>query len=285
MDRALRQLVKERGENSPFSSIELTDFCLEKGVCRAEALQFHLEGGLKVFESSKNYLQLGKISDESLNTLLLAFLDTRGEPAHNVVNHILENYFNRKSYRPTDYFSRYPIAALESVWEKYHQKTPIRFTRPLEKTVSAYDLKESATYRSQIQTQKQISNLRSTNIASQIFTTGSKASEENKLDYKLQTLMRELDIKNKRIEVLRQELKDLLLLKEERSRHGDDGDEDSFAESVARSRKSRETAWARMGGDNSMQETEVAFQNVRKVVEEGDSRFKLMGKHSGKKDH
>ena len=112
VERAIRQLIKDRGENSPFSSIELTDFCLDHRVCQAEALQFHLEGGLKVLESSKNYLQLGKISDESLNTLLMAFIDTHSEREHNVINHILENYFNRKSYRPSDYFDRYIVPAL-----------------------------------------------------------------------------------------------------------------------------------------------------------------------------
>ena len=104
------------------------------------------------------------------------------------------------------------------MWKRYHQKIPIQFTQHLEKTVSAYDPKDNNTYKSQISTQKQSSSLRGANIASQIFTT-SKASEESKLDYKLQTLMRELDIKNKRIEVMRQELKDLNSLKDQRSRH------------------------------------------------------------------
>ena len=95
-----------------------------------------------------------------------------------MVNHILENYFNRKSYRPNDYFTRYPIPPLEKVWEKYHQKVPLKFNRHLEKTVSSYDLKESdsgLTYKSQIGMTKRLSAMQSTNIASQIFTT-SKAS-------------------------------------------------------------------------------------------------------------
>ena len=48
-----------------------------------------------------------------------------------MVNHILENYFNRKGYRPADYFARYALRPLLNIWEKYHQKTPIRFDRPL----------------------------------------------------------------------------------------------------------------------------------------------------------
>lgn len=55
--------------------------------------------------------------------------------------------------------------------------------------------------------------MHSANIASQIFTN-FKSPEEKKVDYQLQTLMRELESKNKRIEVLRGELKELLLMKD-----------------------------------------------------------------------
>ena len=67
--------------------------------------------------------------------------------------------------------------------------------------------------------------------------------------------MRELDVKNKRIESLREELKELMLLRDERMRKQQEIsgslDEDGFR-NVARSRKSKEAVWANMGGDNSM---------------------------------
>lgn len=50
---------------------------------------------------------------------------------------------------------------------------------------------------------------------------------------------------------------------------------------VGRSRKSKELAWANMGADNSMNESEVAFKFVKKAVEQDKAEGgKLrLGKH------
>lgn len=91
---------------------------------------------LKVLETTKNYLQLGKLSDESLNYILLEYIKRDyAKPA--VVNTILENYFNRKSHSPLQYLQSPNLAPLKKVWEQHHHK--LRPTK-LEKITSIHNL-------------------------------------------------------------------------------------------------------------------------------------------------
>lgn len=60
-----------------------------------------------------------------------------------VVNHILENYFNRKSYRPADYFVSPELSPLRQIWEKFHHKVLIRQQSKLEKACSTQEIKET----------------------------------------------------------------------------------------------------------------------------------------------
>jgi hypothetical protein len=56
--------------------------------------------------STKNYLQLNKISHNTLNRLLLEYSDLKGEEADQTVNSIIENYLGRNDIRPNDYFTQ-----------------------------------------------------------------------------------------------------------------------------------------------------------------------------------
>jgi hypothetical protein len=138
IENGLRAAHQERRENSPLNQVEMVEFCVRTGVLREEVMELHFAGRLKVLESSKNYLQLGKLSDGTLNRLLLEFAAREGEGGEGVVNHILENYFNRKSYRPVDYFNDASLAPLRAIWEKFHHKVSVR---RLEKTTSIQELK------------------------------------------------------------------------------------------------------------------------------------------------
>lgn len=81
----------------------MIEFCLKNNLIKEYICEVHFSTKLKTLESSKNYLQLGKLSKEHLNYLLLRYL-ARGEPdAPKTINTILENYINRKSYRPAEY--------------------------------------------------------------------------------------------------------------------------------------------------------------------------------------
>lgn len=75
--------------------------------------QVYYSNHLKALESSKNYLQLGKLSAGNLNYLLLNYLSKEPNKARKTVNTILENYFNRKSIRPADYLDQQELAPLK----------------------------------------------------------------------------------------------------------------------------------------------------------------------------
>lgn len=69
-----------------------------------EIKNFHFDTKLKILESSKNYLQLNKLSEATLSSLLLDFHALKVEKGDQIINHIMENYFNRKNIRPGVYF-------------------------------------------------------------------------------------------------------------------------------------------------------------------------------------
>lgn len=55
-----------------------------------------------MLESNKSYLQLGKVSSETFNCLLLTFLRSNGND-NKVVSSVMENYFNRNNIKPLHY--------------------------------------------------------------------------------------------------------------------------------------------------------------------------------------
>ena len=61
-----------------------------------------------MLSSSKNYLQLNKITSETLNPLLLGYMELKGSEADETVNSVLENYFGRNDIRANDYFNSKP---------------------------------------------------------------------------------------------------------------------------------------------------------------------------------
>ena len=71
-------------------------------LCWEEVVSIHMEGRLRMLESSKSYLQLGRVSNESFNCLLLAFIKSNGND-NKVVNSVMENYFNRNNIKPLTY--------------------------------------------------------------------------------------------------------------------------------------------------------------------------------------
>lgn len=67
----------------------------------------------------------------------MKYYEKENEQGDNVINHILENYFNRKSLKPTDYFVDPALAILRSIWEKYHHQISIKSNLKMEKSVSS----------------------------------------------------------------------------------------------------------------------------------------------------
>ena len=60
-----------------------------------------------MLSSSKNYLQLSKITQETLNGLLLGFIENNERDITDpIINSILENYFGRNDIRANDYFTK-----------------------------------------------------------------------------------------------------------------------------------------------------------------------------------
>lgn len=83
---------------------------------------FHFDTKLKILESSKNYLQLNKLSETTLASLLLDFHNLKVEKGDQIINHIMENYFNRKNIRPAIFFANEQYDELRKIWETYHHK-------------------------------------------------------------------------------------------------------------------------------------------------------------------
>jgi hypothetical protein len=159
---------------------------------------YHFENGLKALESTKNYLQLGKLSEDSLNYLLAEYLRMQGETAEPVINHILENYFNRKSLRPADYFLPPALAPLRAIWEKYHHKLTLRAPRP-DPTPSL-----AATQRREADTPTKMHKLNSLCLAASTLGTDNglfkseNIQDDALLDLRLQSLAKELEQKSRK---------------------------------------------------------------------------------------
>jgi len=73
-----------------------------------------------VLASTKNYLQLNKLSQNTLNNLLLEYSELKGEQADSTINSIIENYLGRNDLRPNDYFIQPNLEPLLIIWEKFH---------------------------------------------------------------------------------------------------------------------------------------------------------------------
>ena len=85
-----------------------------------------MQSNLDVLTNSKNYLKLNKIEKDSLNVILVRYLELVGERGEETVNHILENYFCRNGIAANQYFQSYPIFPLVKIWEKHHHSLNIK---------------------------------------------------------------------------------------------------------------------------------------------------------------
>jgi hypothetical protein len=101
-------------------TFELIEFCFNHHILEREIREHHFNLKLATLASTKNYLQLNKITQNTLNTLLLEYSQLKGEEADQTINSIIENYLGRNSLRPNDYFSQPGLEPLLGIWEKYH---------------------------------------------------------------------------------------------------------------------------------------------------------------------
>ena len=83
--------------------IEWIDVFIRHGLLREWLIDWLGKQQLRLLESTKNYLQLGKMTDFTINYILLRILEKQPELASSV-NTVLENYFNRKGHSPNIYF-------------------------------------------------------------------------------------------------------------------------------------------------------------------------------------
>ena len=70
---------------------------------------------MKLLENNKNYLQLNKISIDTLNTILIEYEDLFGEESHQTINNVLENFLNRNNLSASIYFTP-EIEVLKKIW-------------------------------------------------------------------------------------------------------------------------------------------------------------------------
>lgn len=145
ISKRLISLHESKPEQSPLYSIQMLEFCLKNSIIKDFICQIHLQNKLQELQSSKNYLQLGKLSKDHLNQLLLSYLALEGSKAAKTINTILENYINRKSYRPADYLQEEKLQPLKTIWEDFHHKiSAARAFKPLTKTYPASSVRVSA---------------------------------------------------------------------------------------------------------------------------------------------
>lgn len=93
-------------------------------VCE-EIKNYHFETNLKCLEDNRKFLQLNKISLETLVPILLEYHRKMGENGNTTINNILENYFNRNNIRPADFFEEYDFEFLQVIWEQFHHSLQI----------------------------------------------------------------------------------------------------------------------------------------------------------------
>lgn len=108
------------GHPNLLDSFELIEFCFNKNILEEEVKKHHFELKLSLLASTKNYLQLNKLSPKTLNTLLLDFSEIHGDKADQTINTIMENYLGRTEIRANDYFMQPGMEPLLHIWEKYH---------------------------------------------------------------------------------------------------------------------------------------------------------------------
>jgi hypothetical protein len=117
-EEGLRSWLEKGGGNG---ALEWIDVFLRHGLLREWLVEWLGVQKLRILESTKNYLQLGKMSDESLNFILLDFL--KRHPEHSpVANTVLENYLNRKGHSPNNYLQPPHLAPLKALWDHHHYR-------------------------------------------------------------------------------------------------------------------------------------------------------------------
>lgn len=206
--------------------MEWIETCLKCGLLREWIVEWLSSQHLKILESTKNYLQLGKLNDESLNFLLMSYLK-KEQAKTTVVNTILENYFNRKGYSPIGYFQKPDLIPLKEVWEKHHHRLK---GMKIDKITSIHNLiattvtsprgtkREGEQPKTATRPKKSLGdfNCVSLNLTGDAFKSDKNIDAEM-LDVRLSVLSNELQQKNRRIELLKEELQELEELKAKRS--------------------------------------------------------------------
>lgn len=62
LKESLQEILTSQKDNPLLNSIELLEFCINNNILVQEMKNFHFDTRLKILESSKNYLQLNKLS-------------------------------------------------------------------------------------------------------------------------------------------------------------------------------------------------------------------------------
>lgn len=70
-------------------SLELLELCFKNNVLVEEMKEHHFSMNLEMLSCSKNYLKLNKVTEGTLNPLLLSFVALKGTDADPIVNSIL----------------------------------------------------------------------------------------------------------------------------------------------------------------------------------------------------
>ena len=78
--------------------------------------QYHFQNNLRALEDNRNFLQLSKISLDTLIPLLVEYHAFANDKANATINNIMENYFNRNNIRATDFFKEYEVEPLMIIW-------------------------------------------------------------------------------------------------------------------------------------------------------------------------
>jgi hypothetical protein len=67
----------------------MLEFCLQNDILAQELKNYHFDTKLKILENCKNYLQLNKLSETTLASLLLDFHALKVEKGDQTINHIM----------------------------------------------------------------------------------------------------------------------------------------------------------------------------------------------------
>lgn len=94
-----KQNIVEYIEAHPdlMDELELLEFCYKNNLLKEEIKAYHYKKKLSTLSHSRNYLKLDKLSDTTVNSLLIEYLaqNKEEEDCFQIINSVLENYFGR----------------------------------------------------------------------------------------------------------------------------------------------------------------------------------------------